>query len=253
MSATASARIAPLDTEEYDIRVQLAACYRLMHKYAMTDLIFTHVAARLPGSDGHFLLNPYGLLFNEITASSLVEVDGDGKVVGDSPWAANQAGFVIHGAVLRARPDVHCSLHTHTRAGVALSMLECGLLPISQHAMAFHNRVGYHDYGGLENEHEECANMAAGLGDHNALVLRNHGLLTTGPTVAAAFITMFNLEISCKTQIDAMATGSPLIHPPDEVSEYIASSHWNRPSTGKSLAWEALIRELDRDDPSFRD
>jgi ribulose-5-phosphate 4-epimerase/fuculose-1-phosphate aldolase len=253
MSATAAARIAPRDTEEYEIRVQLAACYRLMHKYAMTDLIYTHVAARLPGDDGHFLLNPYGVLFNRITASSLVEVDLEGNVVSGGERGANWAGFIIHGAVLGARPDVQCSLHTHTRAGVALSMLECGVLPISQHAMAFHNRVGYHDYGGFANESEECAALAAALGDHNAMVMRNHGLLTTGQSVAEAFINMFNLEISCKTQLDAMATGSPIVHPSEEACEFIAQSYWDRTGTGKNLAWEALIEELDREDGSFRD
>ncbi len=253
MSAIATARIAPRGSEEYEIRVQLAACYRLMHKCAMTDLIFTHVAARLPGNDGNFLLNPYGLLFNEITASSLVEVDVEGTVVSGGEWGANWAGFIIHGAVLGARPDVQCSLHTHTRAGVALSMLECGVLPISQHAMAFHNRIGYHDYGAFANESEECAEMAAALGDHNAMVMRNHGLLTTGKTVAEAFISMFNLEISCKTQLDAMATGSPLVYPSEAALEHVATWFENKPSTGKNIAWEALIRELDRDDPSFRD
>ncbi len=256
MSATATARIAPADTEQREIRVQLAACYRLMHKFAMTDLIFTHASALLPGTDGHFLLNPYGLLFDEVTASNLVEVDAEGEVVGESEWGVNWAGYLIHGAALGARADINCALHTHTRAGVAISLLECGVLPVSQHAMAFHNRIGYHDYEGFADGMDECDRMAANLGEHNALVLRNHGLLTVGETMAEAFLTMFNLDIACKTQLDAMASGSALIHPPDEVCEHVAQMYWDKSGIerpGQQRAWAALIRELDREDPSFRD
>ncbi len=138
---TATARIVPQDAGEREIRQELAACYRLLHNFAMTDLIFTHVSARLPGKDGHFLLNPYGLLFDEITASNPIEVDAEGNVVGDSPWEVNWAGHIIHGAVLAARPDVNCVIHTHSRAGVAVSMLEGGLMTVSQHAMECHNRI----------------------------------------------------------------------------------------------------------------
>ena len=249
---TATARIAPIDSEAREIRAQLAACYRLMHKFAMTDLIFTHVSARLPGTDGHFLLNPFALLFNEITASSLVEVDAEGNVVGDSEWGINWAGFVIHGGVLGARPDVGCVIHTHTRAGMAVSALECGLLSISQHAMMFHNRVAYHDYEGLATGLDECERLAADLGEHKAMVLRNHGLLTADVDVGEAFIRMFNLEMACKAQLDAQATGAPLIHPPEALCEK-TSAEYNREGPFRRMAWEALVRQLDADDPSFRD
>jgi ribulose-5-phosphate 4-epimerase/fuculose-1-phosphate aldolase len=254
MTATASVPVAPEETEERRIRTDLAACYRLMHKYAMTDLIFTHVSARLPGSDGHFLLNPYGLMFNEITASSLVEVDAEGTIVGggDSPWGINWAGYIIHSAVLAARADVNCVLHTHTRAGVAISTLDCGLLSISQHAMEFHNRMAYHDYEGIADDVGECTRLATDLGGLNAMILRNHGLLTTDKTVRGAFLRMFNLEQSCKIQLDAQAAGTPLIQPSEEVCEHAArqfeSSTENRP-----MGWQALLRSLDNEDPSYRD
>ena len=187
---------ASADAEERELRIQLAACYRLMARYAMTDLIYTHVSARLPGPEGHFLLNPFGLMFDEITASSLVKVDREGNVVGDSDWPVNRAGFVIHSAVLDGRADVVCALHTHTRAGVAVSTLECGLLPISQHSLQFYDRIAYHDYEGIACDLDERKRLIADLGDHDALVLRNHGLLTTGRSVGEAFLLMFNHEQS---------------------------------------------------------
>lgn len=237
---------------ERTIRTELAACYRLMHRFAMTDLIYTHVSARLPGADGHFLLNPYGLMFNEITASNLVEVDREGNVVGDGDWPVNPAGFVIHSAILEARDDVICALHTHTRAGVAVSTLDCGLLPISQHALQFHNRLAYHDYEGIACDLDERQRLAADLGDRNAIILRNHGLLTCAGSVAEAFLTMFNLEQSCKIQLDAQAAGTPITMPSDEVCERTARQFEEGASPDKP-AWRALIRQLDRDDPSYRD
>lgn len=252
MTTAAAARIAPQPTEHHDIRVQLAACYRLLHRFGMTDLIFTHVSARLPDTDGHFLLNPFGLMFNEITASSLVEVDREGNVVGDSEWSVNWAGFVIHSAILEARPDVNCVLHTHTRAGVAVSCLKEGVLPISQHALQFYNRIGYHDYEGFANELDECARLAADLGPHKAMVLRNHGLLVADRSVSQAFIRNYNLEMSCKIQIDAMASGGEIVYPAPEVAAQVAEEyHSEKPF--RERAWEALIRQLDREDPSYRD
>ena len=252
MTATATAQIAPEESEESLIRTDLAACYRLMHKYAMTDLIYTHVSARLPGTDGHFLLNPYGLMFNEITASSLVEVDRDGNVVGDGPWGINWAGYVIHSAVLAGRPDVNCALHTHTRAGVALSALDCGLLSISQHAMEFHNRMAYHNYEGIAEDIDECTRLQADLGKHNALILRNHGLLTTATSVSGAFLRMFNLEQACKIQLDAQASGAAITQPSEEVCEY-AASQFEKSRENRPMGWTALLRALDNEDPSFRD
>ena len=252
MTVSPTARIAPRDSEEGRIRSDLAACYRLMHKFAMTDLIFTHVSARLPGSDGHFLLNPYGLMFNEITASSLVEVDARGKVVGDSPWGVNWAGYVIHSAILAGRPDVNCVLHTHTRAGVAVSALECGLLSISQHAMEFHNRMAYHDYEGIADDLDECARLQADLGDHNAMILRNHGLLTTAASVGGAFLRMFNLEQACRIQLDAQAAGTPLSQPSETVCETTARCFENS-TENRPLGWRALLRGLDNEGADFRD
>ena len=243
---------ASADAEERELRVQLAACYRLMARYAMTDLIYTHVSARLPGPDGHFLLNPYGLMFDEITASSLVRVDREGNIVGDSEWPVNWAGFVIHSAVLDGRPDVVCALHTHTRAGVAVSTLECGLLSISQHAMQFHNRIAYHDYEGIACDLDERKRLIADLGDHNALVLRNHGLLTTGRSVGEAFLVMFNLEQSCKIQLDAQASGAELIYPSEETCEHAAKQFEEGADIDKP-AWRSLIRKLDREEPDYRD
>ncbi len=252
MTVSATASIAPDDTEERQIRTDLAACYRLMVKYAMTDLIFTHVSTRLPGSNGHFLLNPYGLMFNEITASSLVEVDRDGNVVGDGPWGINWAGFVIHSAILKGRPDVNCVLHTHTRAGVAISALDCGLLSISQHAMEFHNRMAYHDYEGIADDLDECARLQTDLGDHNAMIMRNHGLLTTAQSVGGAFLRMFNLEQACKIQLDVQAAGTPLTKPAEAVCENAARQFENS-KENRPMGWKALLRGLDNEGANFRD
>ncbi len=259
-SAATTARIgpvprigpAPRETGERELRVQLAACYRLMARYAMTDLIYTHVSARLPGPEGHFLLNPYGLMFDEITASSLVKVDMEGNIVGDSDWPINDAGFCIHSAVLAGRPDVVCALHTHTRAGVAVSALECGLLSISQHAMQFHNRIAYHDYEGIALDLDERQRLIADLGTRDCMILRNHGLLTVGRSVGEAFLTNFNLEQSCKIQLDAQAAGSTITIPSEEVCEHAARQFEQGAAIDKP-AWRALLRRLDNEDPSYRD
>ena len=253
-STATTAALEPHGGHEREIRTQLAACYRLMPRFGMTDLIYTHVSARLPGAQGHFLLNPYGLLFNEITASSLVEVDAEGDVVGDSEWGVNHAGYVIHSAILDARDDVNCVLHTHTRAGVAVSALACGLLPISQHALLFHDRIGYHDYEGFACDLDERKRLAADLGGDDALILRNHGLITVGRSVGAAFVTMYTLEMACKAQIDAMRTGAELVVPSAEVREATARQFTrDEDSSTFDLAWDALVRQLDREEPDYRD
>ncbi|MCH7943508.1 MAG: class II aldolase/adducin family protein [Proteobacteria bacterium] len=252
MTAAATVGVAPQESEESRIRADLAACYRLMHKYAMTDLIYTHVSARLPGTDGHFLLNPFGLMFNEITASSLIEIDAQGNAVGAGAGKINWAGYVIHNAVLSGRPDVNCVVHTHTRAGVAISALECGLLSISQHAMEFHNRMAYHDYEGIADDLDECARLQADLGKHNALILRNHGLLATATTVGGAFLRMFNLEQACKIQLDAQAGGSTLLYPSEEICEG-AARQFEDSTENRPMGWQALLRGLDNEGSSFRD
>ncbi len=239
--------------DERETRVQLAACYRLVAHFGMTDLVYTHISARMPGTADEFLINPYGMMFDEITASSLVRIDHEGNLLEDSPWPVNQAGFVIHSAIHAARPDVACVLHTHTLAGVALSCLDEGLVPMNQHSLLFHGRLAYHDYEGIALDEEEKERLVADLGEHRAMILRNHGLLTAGRTIPEAFELMYNLEMSCKIQLDVMATGRMLRVPPDEVRER-AARQWVRDGKPHGLrSWPALLRMLDRKDPGYRD
>ncbi|MBL8380108.1 MAG: class II aldolase/adducin family protein [Burkholderiales bacterium] len=247
---------------EREARVDLAACYRLAARYGWTDLIYTHISARVPGEDGHFLLNPFGWMFDEITASSLVKVDLEGNKVDDSPHRIHRAGFVIHSAIHAARPDAGCVIHSHTRAGMAVSMMECGLLPLTQHAMLFHGRVGYHASEGFALALDERRRLAEDLGDKPILILRNHGTLVAGATVAQAFSMMWHLEKAMQAQVDAMASGTPLSQPGAGVADAIAARGFSNArideySEGQSplgrLEWPALLRMLDREDPSFRD
>ena len=208
--------------EEWEARVQLAACYRLCAHYGWTDLIYTHVSARVPGPNDHFLLNPFGFMFDEITASSLVKVDLDGNIVDPTPYQIHKAGFVIHSAVHAARPDANCVIHSHTRAGMAVSMMKCGLLPLSQHAMLFHGRVAYHGSEGLALDTDERARLTSDLGDKAVMLLRNHGTLVAGSTVPEAFSMMWHLERAMQAQVDGMASGQELTMPPVEVAENTA-------------------------------
>jgi ribulose-5-phosphate 4-epimerase/fuculose-1-phosphate aldolase len=235
---------------EQELRVQLAAAYRLIDKFQMSDLIYTHISVRVPGPEHHFLINPYGMMFHEITASSLVKIDLEGNIVGESEWPVNPAGFVIHSAIHAAREELHCVLHTHTKYGMAVSALECGLLPISQFAMQFYNRVAYHDYEGVALILDERERLVADLGDKKVMILKNHGLLTAGRTVPEAFILMFYLNRACEVQIAAQSAGTPLIIPPDDVCEHAARQQ-DIEDLGQ-LEWPAFIRLLDRDDPSYR-
>ena len=235
---------------EREARVQLAAAYRLVDRFGMTDLIYNHISLRVPGAEHHFLINPFGKLYRDITASSLVKVDLEGNIVGDSTWPINPAGFVIHGAVHRARPDVNCVLHTHTTYGAAVAALEGGLLPISQFAMRFHGRVAYHDYEGLATSEEERDRLAEDLGDNAVMILRNHGLLTTGRTAGEAFVSMEYLERACRIQVEAQSTGGKLVIPPKAVCEAAAEQFG---PAEYELAWPALVAMLDEIDPSFRD
>ena len=189
--------------EEWQARVELAACYRLVDHYGMTDLIYNHITARIPGTE-HLLINLYGLLYKEITASSLVKIDVEGEIIAkpDTDYGINKSGYVIHGAIHKARPDVNCVMHTHTRAGMAVSAMNCGLLPLSQTSIRFHNHIGYHDYEGPAVDLDERERIVSDLGEHDALVMRNHGLLTCGPTVPEAFNLMYQLEQSCRSQVD---------------------------------------------------
>jgi ribulose-5-phosphate 4-epimerase/fuculose-1-phosphate aldolase len=237
---------------ERDVRVELAACYRLIAHFGMDDLVYTHISARVPGTE-HFLINPYGLMFHEITASSLVKIDWDGNVVEPTEYEVNKAGFVIHSAVHMARPEVACVLHTHTRAGVAVSCLEEGLLPLNQFSLGFYGRVAYHDYEGIALDVDERERLVRDLGDKPAMVLRNHGLLAVGASVPQTFQTMFYLEQSCRVQLEVMSSGGKMVRPPKGVCEKTAAQfdklRAERPLTRE---WPALLRLLDAKDPSYR-
>ena len=231
---------------EWEARVDLAAAYRLVSLYKWDDLVFTHISLRVPDADDQFLINPYGLFFDEITASSLVKIDLAGKKVGDSPFEVNAAGFIIHSAIHAARHDARCVMHTHTLNGVAVSAQRAGLLPISQHSMFTLSSLAYHDFEGPALNDDEKPRLVADLGDKSSLILRNHGLLTVGETVADAFVAMYYLEASCAIQVRAQA-GGELIPVPKEVLDQPVSR--NRQGT---RVWPGLLRKLDRLDPSYK-
>jgi len=238
-----------VSAEEWETRVNLAACYRLASHFRMTDLIYTHISARVPGPDHHFLINAFGLLWDEITASTLVKVTLDGDIVDDPTGnGINRAGYVIHSAVHRARADVECVMHTHTQAGIAVSAQDQGLLPISQHAMRFTGAIGYHDYEGLALDLDEQARLVRDLGERKAMILRNHGLLTCAESIAEAFDLMYYLERACQTQIGAMAGGAKLRMPPPGVAEKTAGQFRALPYKQKKTEWKAHLRMLDKAD-----
>jgi ribulose-5-phosphate 4-epimerase/fuculose-1-phosphate aldolase len=232
--------------EEWQARLDLAACYRLVDAYGMTDIIYNHITLRVPGTD-HLLINLYGLLYKEITASSLVKIDADGEIVWkpDTDYGINRSGFVIHGAIHQARHDVKCVLHTHTRAGMAVSAMQCGLLPLTQTGIRFVGHLGYHDYEGPAIDLAERERVVRDLGSHPALVLRNHGLLTCGPSAGEAFNLMYNLELACRAQVDAMAARADLVLPAADVLEKTA--HLYQPGARRPygvLEWHAMLRLL---------
>lgn len=240
--------------DEWQTRINLAACYRLIAMFGWDDLIFTHISARVPGKHEHFLINPYGFLFEEMTASSLVKVDLQGQIVLDSVHDINPAGFTIHSAVHAARQDAGCVLHTHTRAGVAVSAQADGLLPLSQISLFPYSSLGYHDYEGIALNEDEKPRLVADLGENNFMILRNHGLLTVGTTIANAFLYMYALESACQTQLMAQSTGAELTEVnPAIVSGIKAQIEMVLKGMGGELAWPALLRKLDRQDSSYRD
>lgn len=242
-----------VSAEEWQQRCDLAACYRLAALYGWTDLVFTHISARLPGPDHHFLINPYGLLFEEVTASSLVLVDQAGNQLRESVFPVNRAGFVIHSAIHAGREDVRCVLHTHTRAGVAVSAQKQGLQPISQQSTFVLASLGYHDYEGVAVRDDEKPRLQNDLGAATFLMLRNHGLLTVGPSIADTFLAMYMFETACQIQIAAQAGGGELTAVPSAILDGIAEvSRTQTQGLGGAFVWPALLRKLDRLDPSYK-
>ena len=243
-----------VSTEEWQTRVDLAALYRLVALYGWDDLVFTHISARVPGEDNHFLLNPYGLLFEEIKASDLVKIDLDGNILSDTEYFVNAAGFTIHSAVHGNGQHNHAVIHTHSNDGVAVSAQEHGLLPISQTAMVIRNECAYHDYEGIALNHDERERLLDDLGDKHCLILRNHGLLATGATCADAWLRLFFLERACTMQIKALSGGSKLNMVPDDVIELVTDQGQMASEQGiGNLAWPALIRKLDKIDISDKE
>jgi len=261
---------------EWELRVNLAACYRLVARYGMTDLIYNHITARVPGPEHHILINAYGMLYEEVTASSLIKVDLAGNVIdkAEHPYSVNAAGYIIHSAVHEAREDAQCVIHTHTAAGIAVSALEEGLLPLSQTAMRFHGHVAYHDYEGPAFNRGEKGRLVAHLGDKSAMILRNHGLLVCAPSIPQAFNLIYWLEQACRIQVQILSCERPLHRAPREVVELTADALSGteitldneaatnpnvRPGAQKAgsgyglLEWPALLRALDRQDRSYRD
>lgn len=254
MHKPASRTFLAISDDEWQARVDLAACYRLIARHGWTDLIWTHISAAVPGEPGHFLLNPFGLQFNEITASNLVKVDLAGQVVSGSD-RINRAGYLIHSAIHEARHDLACVIHLHTECGMALSMLEQGLLPLSQHAMRFHNRIAYHDYEGIVLDAREKERLVADLGTHRAMILRNHGFLTAGRSVGEAYVLMVYLEKAARAQLTAMAACAgkgTLTLPHDAVAEHTARQYRDDEGDGSALEWAAAVREMDTLDSSYK-
>ena len=266
---------ASVSAEEWQTRVDLAACYRLMAVYGMTDLIYNHISARIPGQEEHYLINPYGMLYEEISASSLVKIDVEGNTLlqPDHGYSVNVAGFYLHAPIHKARPDILCIVHTHTRAGTAVSGLEEGLLPLSQTAMRFHGRVAYHEFEGPAISGDECDRVREDLGKKDILILRNHGLLACGRTIPQAFNTMYWLENACRIQVDLLGCGRPVHQPTAQAVQNTVTcfggseitllneretnpvlSEGARQDKGGygGLEWAALLRKLDRLDPSYR-
>ena len=240
--------------EEWAKRIDLAAAYRLVQLYGMAEMIANHISTRVPGEDGAFLINPYGMLYEQMHASCFIKIDLDGKVLfNPTEYDVNQAGYVIHSAIHRARHDVDCVIHTHTLAGMAVSAMKCGLMPIAQTAMRFID-IGYHDYEGIAIELDEQQRLVRDLGNREAMVLRNHGLLVVGGSIPEAWDNIFRLERACQLQVTALACNTELTLPPRKIVE--EASHLYQPGVRRKfglLEWPALIRKLDSIDPSYRE
>lgn len=240
-------------TDQQQVREDLAACHRLIERFGWTELIYNHATARVPGKPGHMLVKPDRLLYQQVNASNLLECDLDGNLPPGSP-VINRTVPVIHGAVYKARPDVNAILHTHTPAGMAVSSMECGLLPLNQTAMQFHNRIGYHEFMGVADNFEECDHIVKALSTHGALVLRNHGLLTVGSSISQAFVRLFYLERCCESQVmlmTAAANNNTAIHLPDPKVVEDTARLWDKDTMQRE--WPAYIALLDREEPDYRD
>ena len=254
-TAEAVTTIEPVPSEA-ELRIQLAAAYRLVEHFGWNESIYGHLTMRVPGPERHFLINPFGLRYGEVRASNLVKITLEGEIVGDSEWSVNAAGYAIHGAIHKGAPEAHCVMHTHSPAGMAVAALECGLLPISLDATLFHGTVGYHAYEGAVVSEGEKARLVRDLGRNRALILRNHGLVTVGRTIAEAFLYLHRLETACKTQVDALAMNSALSHVPEDVCEKSAreidafSLHAN--DIG-ALEFAAYMRMLDQSGAGYRE
>jgi ribulose-5-phosphate 4-epimerase/fuculose-1-phosphate aldolase len=244
----------PMSDGERQVRIELAAAYRLAQLNGWDELIYNHISARVPGTADHFLINPYGLAFEEVTASNLVKVDLDGNIIGNSQYPINGAGFTIHSAIHAARHDAGCVLHLHTVAGTAISMLEDGLLPLSQTAMRFYDDVAFHEYEGIAVDLSERKRLIDDLGDKSTMILRNHGTLVTGRNVGDAYVRMYLLEKACRSQLEAMACNVKLHRASDQVAEKTGKMFNDGMSVhgGSDTAWAAMMRRLDRIDTSYQ-
>jgi ribulose-5-phosphate 4-epimerase/fuculose-1-phosphate aldolase len=253
--ATTPASLAGVSAEEWKIRCDLAALYRLVAHHRMTDLIYTHISARLPGPENHFLINQYGVMFHEMRASDLVKIDYDGNVVGDDNQSrrVNAAGFCIHSAIHMARHDLMCVVHTHTAAGMAVAAQKHGLLPISQHALKFYGHLAYHGYEGIALDLDERDRLVSDLGEHRAMILQNHGLLVAGRTIPEAFSNIYYLERACQAQVAALSGGTELVTPPEAVRLHTAEQ-FNREGSLEhyDMMWESCLRLVEHDRPDYR-
>ena len=244
----------PAPTEQ-DIRVELAACYRIFDMLGWTELIFNHITAKLPGPDEHFLINPFGLHYSEVTASNLVKIDLDGDIIGDSEWPVNGAGYIIHSAIHGARPDVDCVMHTHTTTGLAVACLEEGLTQTNFYSAMLHNAVAYHDFEGLTTRPDECPRLVANLGDKNVMILRSHGLLSCGTSIPDAFFWLWRLQRACDVQVMAASMGGPVKPVPEDAARYSTEAAESAvPGDSQDdRVFAALMRQLDAKDQSYRD
>ena len=243
------------EPSEAEIRQELAVCYRIFDHLGWTELIFNHITAKVPGPDAHFLINPYGLHYSEVTASNLVKIDLDGNIIGDSAWPVNQAGYVIHSAIHAARPDVHCIMHTHTTTGVAVACLKEGLTQTNFYSAMLHDEIAYHDFEGLTTRPDECDRLVRSLGAKNAMILRNHGLLACGGSIPEAFNRLWRMQRACDVQVMAASMGGSVIAVPEAAARYstaMVNACDPNDSTDERV-FAALKRRLDARDRSYRD